>query len=59
MPQGAPSSPVYFNIDIDELVLEVEKCTGNNDVRSSAVVSVADDVLFQASTKEALQNLLT
>lgn len=57
VPQGAPSSPVLFNIYIDNLAKQAEAsaCVWRGE---GAFVMVADDVLLQAKSQEALQQLL-
>lgn len=58
VPQSAPSSPAYFNIYIHELAQGAEKRIGTNQRWTEAALLVADNVLLQASTREALQDLM-
>lgn len=54
VPQGAPSSPILFNMYIDHLVRRTE--TTDVAIRGDgAAIIVADDVLLQARTRQALQ----
>lgn len=55
--QGATSSPVLFNMYIDELGDEVSVIAATYQEKGTAVV-VADDVILQASSPEMLQQLL-
>lgn len=58
VPQGAPSSPVYFNAYIDNLPCEARRRAGSEANDTGAVTFLADDVLLQALTRQTLQNLL-
>lgn len=58
VPQGAPSSPIYFNVYVNELALEAEEWTNRRGVRDGEMVLVADDVLIQAASRYELQELL-
>lgn len=49
IPQGAPSSPVLFNMYIDELGDESSECVGTGD-EEGAVIRIADGVLLQTTT---------
>lgn len=58
VPQGPPSSPIYFIVYIDELAKEVKGVMGESGRRSGEAICVAEDVLFQASSRQALQTML-
>lgn len=58
MPQGAPSSPVYFNIYIEDLAETAQRWIGSVADNKGALVLVADDVLEQATSNRRLQRLL-
>lgn len=58
MLQGAPSSPVYFNIYVNVLSVASERTIEQRENRRGAVVLVADDELLQVSTEMKLQELL-
>lgn len=58
VPQGAPSSPIYFNVYLDELATEGERRAAGRSTGEGAALLVADDVLLQASTQRKLQELL-
>lgn len=57
IPQGAPSSPLLFNIYVDQLAVnaELSECALNG---NGGVFIVSDDVLLQARTQENLPSLI-
>lgn len=57
LPQGAPSSPLLFNMPIDSITMAAE---ASINVRNGegAVVVVSDDVLIQAKSQATLQRLI-
>lgn len=57
VPQGAPSSPVLFNMCINELGDEIRANEGTES-DSGAAIMVADDVLLQATSRAKRQSLL-
>lgn len=57
VPQGAPSSPVLFNMCIDALSEEVRTMTTGGQGEGAAVM-VAEDLLLQATSLSVLQQLL-
>lgn len=58
VPQGALSSPTYFNMYVNELAEEMERQGRGRGDGDGEIVLVADDVLCQARNQEILQELL-
>lgn len=58
VPQVAPSSAVYFNIYINDLMESAQRWTGRVAGEEGSMLLVADDVILQATSIQRLQHLL-